>query len=351
MIPARFMVIDELPLSPNGKVDLKALPEPSIDKSQEIIEPPVTLYEIRMAEHWKALLGLEQVGLQQDFFEVGDSSVKLIELIYHLQTEFNIALSVSQLFKISTLYGMAKTLENIIIGRESGAQPYLMFNQHNSASERKIFCFPPAGGHGLVYRNLAQQMQDHTLISFNYLTGDDKVERYANLITQQQPLGPYTLFGYSLGGNLAFEIAKLLEARGHVVANVVIMDSYRTAKEFNFGEQHLAEFEKELSEHLRKHVGSEIVATETLEQARDYIGFSSRTPNIGTVNAAITVISDEDKLVFYASGEEGSWHGCATQVTVLKGAGKHADMLDEQYVEKNAQLALSVLEGSEEYVA
>ncbi|MDO6423884.1 hybrid non-ribosomal peptide synthetase/type I polyketide synthase [Saccharophagus degradans] len=351
MIPARFMVIDELPLSPNGKVDLKALPEPSIDKSQEIIEPPVTLYEVRMAEHWKALLGLEQVGLQQDFFEVGGSSVKLIELIYHLQTEFNIALSVSQLFKISTLYGMAKTLENIIIGRESGAQPYLMFNQHNSASERNIFCFPPAGGHGLVYRNLAQQMQDHTLISFNYLTGDDKVERYANLITQQQPQGPYTLFGYSLGGNLAFEIAKLLEARGHVVVNVVIMDSYRTAKEFDFGEQHLAEFEKELSEHLRKHVGSEIVAAETLEQARDYIGFSSRTPNIGTVNAAITVISDEDKLVFYASGEEGSWHGCATQVTVLKGAGKHADMLDEQYVEKNAQLALSVLEGSEEYVA
>lgn len=347
MIPAFFMVVDHLPVSPNGKVDLKALPEPTLDTQHVILEPPVTLYETRMAEHWKNLLGLEQVGLEQDFFEVGGSSVKLIELIYHLQTEFNIAISVSQLFKISTLYGMAKTLENIIIGKESGAQPYLTFN---STEQQKVFCLPPAGGHGLVYRNLAEHMPEHCLVSFNYLSGDDKVQQYVNLIVQQQESGPYTLFGYSLGGNLAFEIAKMLEKKGRQVDHVVILDSYRIAEKFEFGEQHLAEFEKELSEHLRKHVGSDIVAQETMEQAKDYIGFSSRTPNVSTIAAALTVISDEEKLAFYASGEDGSWHGSSrTSVAVVKGAGKHADMLDPEYVDKNAQLALSALLGSEAY--
>lgn len=347
MIPAWFTVVETLPLSPNGKVDLKALPEPNMDKSQEILDLPVTLYEMRMAEHWKQLLGLEQVGLQHDFFEVGGSSVKLIELIYHLQTEFNIAISVSQLFKISTLYGMAKTLENIIIGKEAGAQPYLTFN---TIEKPKVFCFPPAGGHGLVYRNLAEKMTDHCLVSFNYLVGDDKVEQYANLITQQQVAGPYILFGYSLGGNLAFEVAKHLEKRGHAVDHVVILDSYRIAEAFDFGEQHLAEFEKELREHLRKHVGSEIVAKETMEQARDYISFSSRTPNTHSIRGAVTVISDEEKVQLYASGEAGSWYGSSSRmVTVIKGAGRHADMLDPEYVGQNAQLALNALAGSEEY--
>lgn len=347
MIPTWFVTVAALPLSPNGKVDLNALPAPAFN-GQEILEAPQTLYEVRMAEHWKQLLNLEQVGLQQDFFEIGGSSIKLIELMYHIQTEFNIAVSVSQLFKISTLYGMAKTVEHIIIGRESGSQPYLKFNAKESEN---LFCFPPAGGHGLVYRRLAAEMPDYCFNSFNYLMGDDKVTRYADLIESLQSAGPYTLFGYSLGGNLAFEVAKQLEQRGHQVNHLVIMDSYRISEQFEFGDEHLAEFEKELSEHLRKHTGSEIVAHETIEQARDYIHFCSRTVNSGKLDAAICVIADQDKLQFYASGEKGSWHGSSNaSVTVLKGAGKHADMLDEGYVADNADLTLGALAAREVYV-
>ncbi|WP_444997695.1 amino acid adenylation domain-containing protein [Aliikangiella sp. IMCC44359] len=344
MIPTWFVIVDTLPLSPNGKVDIKALPTPQVNESQEIIELPQTLYEVRMAEHWKQLLGLKQVGLQQDFFAVGGSSAKLIELIYYLQTEFNITISVSQLFKISTLYGMAKTLENIIIGRETGSQPYLKFNSNQTEN---LFCFPPAGGHGLVYRRLAAAMQNYCFVSFNYLVGDDKVKHYADLIEAQQATGPYTLFGYSLGGNLAFEVAKLLETRGHTVRHLLMMDAYRTSETFEFKETIISEFEKELSEHLLKHTGSNIVADETLEQARDYISFSSQTINSGQLNAPISVIADEDKVDLYASGEKGSWHGSSNKnINVLKGSGKHADMLDEGYVDTNAKLVIEALNRS-----
>lgn len=341
MIPAWFVPVDSMPLSPNGKVDLKALPAP--DLGQQIMEPAETLYEVRMAEHWKTLLGVEQVGLQQDFFELGGSSIKLIELIYLLQHEFNVEVAVSQLFKTSTLYGMAKTLEHIIIGREQGAKPYLHFNNRHLPT---LFCLPPAGGHGLVYRQLATVMPEYHLIAFNYLMGDNKVAAYADWIQSLQPEGPYTLVGYSLGGNLAFEVAKVLEARGEQVAHVVIMDSYRIAETFVLQDEHIAEFELELRSHLQKHTGSAIVEKETLAQARDYIDFSSRTVNAGRIAAPITVLADVAKLAFYQSGQEGSWHESSAEVVVYQGSGAHAEMLDSDHAEANANWLRRAFESS-----
>ncbi|WP_425086162.1 amino acid adenylation domain-containing protein, partial [Streptomyces hainanensis] len=353
-IPSVFVELEALPLTPNGKVDVAALPAPPTDLDEEAAEPPTTLFEVRMAEHWKALLGIESVGLHHDFFEVGGSSIRLIELIHHLQQEFNISIQVSQLFRVTTLHGMARTVEDITTGRIAGAQPHLTFNEgtFNGEQGSPLFCFPPAGGHGLVYRQLAARLPEYRFVSFNYLAGDDKVARYADLVESLRKSGPYVLFGYSLGGNLAFEVAKELESRGREVSDVIIMDSYRIAEAFEMGPEHFRAFEHELGEHLRKHLGSDIVADETLEQARDYLDFCSRTPNTGTVAAAVTVISDEEKVAFYAAGKHGSWHATSTtHSVVLRGAGVHADMLDEGPLVHNALLTRSVLTGGESRAA
>ncbi|MFJ4923687.1 amino acid adenylation domain-containing protein [Streptomyces sp. NPDC088725] len=348
MIPSYFTALPALPLTPNGKVDVAALPAPRAPEDEEMFEPPVTLYEVRMAAHWSSLLGLEQVGLRNDFFAAGGGSIKLIELIHHLQAEFNISIPVSHLFKATTLHGMARTLEHIITGRIAGAQPYLRFNaeQPGRRPAGTLFCFPPAGGHGLVYRQFASELPEFLFVAFNYVPGDDKVSGYADLIESIQAEGPCTLLGYSLGGNVAFEVAKELEQRGRTVRNVVIMDSYRIAESFVLGEEHLESFEQELAEHLRRHTGSEIVARETREQAREYLGFCGRTPNLGMIEAPVNVISDNAKEAFYAAGESGSWHGSsATGTTVFRGFGTHAEMLDEKFVERNAGLTRAILTG------
>ncbi|WKX69524.1 non-ribosomal peptide synthetase/type I polyketide synthase [Streptomyces sp. XD-27] len=350
LIPTHFVELPALPLTPNGKVDAAALPAPRTDADDQAHEPPVTLYEVRMAEHWKALLDLEQVGLGHDFFEIGGSSIKLIELIYNLQREFAITIPVSHLFKVTTLHGMAKTVEHIITGRIAGAQPYLRFNatQQRDGDTRTIFGFPPAGGHGLVYRQFAAHLPEFDFVAFNYLDGDAKVTRYADLVESLQPDGSCVLFGYSLGGNLAFEVAKELEGRGRHVPGVVIMDSYRIAEAFELGSEHFAAFEQELGEHLRKHTGSDIVAKETLDQAREYIYFCSRTPNLGAVSAPVSVISDQEKAAFYAAGERGTWHGSSTTSTaVLQGFGRHADMLDPEHIAHNADLLRDALTGGD----
>lgn len=346
MVPTHVLEVAELPLTANGKVDVAALPMPSRVVERDGGDPPRTLYEIRVAEQWRRLLGVDEVGVEHDFFALGGSSLKLIELISHLQSEFNIAISVGQLFKASTLFGMARAVEDVILGRVTGAQPYLRFN---AGREGLVHCFPPAGGHGLVYRKLSLQLPERSFIAYNYLGGDDKVERYADLVESIQGDGPCVLLGYSLGGNLAFEVAKELERRRRTVAQVVIMDSYRITESFELTDVHLVEFERELREHLRQHTGSEIVERETLEHAREYTQFCSRTPNHGVVAAPVIVISDEDKADTYEKGRFGSWHGCSSiRTVVVCGHGKHAEMLGDDHVAQNAALARKVLAGGME---
>ncbi|WP_405929792.1 amino acid adenylation domain-containing protein [Streptomyces griseus] len=343
MIPSHFVELPALPLTANGKVDTAALPAPRAETGDRPYEEPVTLYEISVARHWKTLLGREQVGLEDDFFELGGSSIKLIELLHQLRTEFGVGVPVSRLYQVTTLHGMAATVEDVLHGTSADELPSLTFN---AGQHPALFCFPPAGGHGLVYRGLAAHLPDHTLIGFNYLPGDDKVARYADLIEAARPDGPYRLLGYSLGGNLAFETAKELERRGRSVAHVVILDSRRILTAYEPDASGIAVFEAELADHLRKHTGSEAVTRETLAHAAEYLAFCGRTPNTGTVAATVSVITDEEKAALYAAGEHGTWHGSSTGATaVLRGSGVHADMLDAKHLPRNAELVRSVLTG------
>ncbi|MFJ6104905.1 amino acid adenylation domain-containing protein [Streptomyces sp. NPDC092359] len=343
LIPAFLETVEALPLTPNGKVDPAALPAPRVPSAQEDHEPPVTLYEERVAAHWKAVIGLELVGLHSDFFDSGGSSITLIELIHRLQKEFGIAIPVGLLFKVTTLHGMARTVEDIVTGRVSGNLSHLSFN---TGEGPLLFCFPPAGGHGLVYRHFATHLRSYELIAFNHVDGDKGV-RYADLVESLQPEGPCLLLGYSLGGNLAFEVAKRLEERGREVSHVVIMDSYRIEEEYGISVEHTEAFEHELRDHLRRHTQSETVTAQTLEQARDYLAYCGRTPNHGVVTATVTVIADEAKAQFYGAGQRGSWHSASTGASrVVRGAGLHAEMLDEKPAERNAALVLSALDES-----
>ncbi|MFI8436072.1 amino acid adenylation domain-containing protein [Streptomyces sp. NPDC079020] len=347
MIPSRFTELPELPLTPHGKVDTAALPVPPAAERDEAHEAPVTLYERSMARQWESLLGLRQAGLEDDFFESGGSSIKLIELLHHLRTEFGVSIPVSRLYQATTLHGMAATVEDLVHSTTAEELPYLTFSAEDGPA---LFCFPPAGGHGLVYRGLSAELHQYRIVAFNYLPGDDKVARYAELVESAQPAGPCLLLGYSLGGNLAFEVAKELERRGRRVDHVVVLDSRRILESYAPGDEGIKAFEAELGRHLHKHTGSEIVTRATLEHAAEYLTFCGRSPNTGTVRASVSVVTDEDKTELYAVGERGTWHGSSTTgTTVLRGSGTHADMLDSKHLARNAGLVRAILTGDADH--
>ncbi|MCX4679512.1 amino acid adenylation domain-containing protein [Streptomyces sp. NBC_01433] len=347
MIPSSFTELTDLPLTPHGKVDIAALPVPRAGERERPHEAPVTLYETSMARQWESLLGLEQAGLEDDFFESGGSSIKLIELLHHLRTEFGISIPVSRLYQATTLHGMAATVEELIHSTTAEELPCLTFNTQAGPT---VFCFPPAGGHGLVYRGLSAELPQYRIIAFNYVPGDDKVARYADLIESAQPEGPCLLLGYSLGGNLAFEVAKEMERRGRQVDHVVVLDSRRILQSYVPGDEGIKTFEAELGRHLHKHTGSEIVARVTLEHAAEYLAFCGRNPNTGTVAASVSIVTDEDKTELYAEGARGTWHGSSTTgTTVLRGSGTHADMLDAKHLTRNADLVRAILTGGADH--
>ncbi|MCX5401883.1 non-ribosomal peptide synthetase/type I polyketide synthase [Streptomyces sp. NBC_00102] len=343
MVPSHITELAALPLTAHGKVDVTALPVPVSGDRGQSHEAPVTLYEVSMARHWQALLGTERAGLGDDFFESGGSSIKLIELLHHLRTEFGVSVPVSRLYQVTTLHGMAAAVEERVNSTSAEELPYLTFNP---GPGRPVFCFPPAGGHGLVYRGLAEQLAQHRTIAFNYVPGEDKVARYADLVESVEPDGPCLLLGYSLGGNLAFEVAKELESRGREVGRVVVLDSRRIMETYEPGEEGIKTFEAELGRHIHLHTGSEVVTRTVLEHAAEYLEFCGRTPNTGTVAALVGVVTDEEKAGLYAAGAPGAWHGSSTAGTqVLKGSGTHADMLDPKHLPRNAELVRSLLTG------
>lgn len=140
MIPSYFVELPSLPLTVNGKVDTAALPEPRAEAGHRPHEEPVTLYETSLARYWRSLLGCGQVGLEDDFFELGGSSVKLVELLHHLRTEFGVGVPVSRLYQVTTLHGMAATVEEVLHGTSVEELPFLTFN---AGQHPVLFCFPP----------------------------------------------------------------------------------------------------------------------------------------------------------------------------------------------------------------
>lgn len=110
MIPANFVILEHLPLLPNGKVDRRALPAPSVQSASEIVEPRTKVENV-VATIWRELLGIERVGVEENFFELGGHSLLATQLTARLRATFAVELSLHDLFDAPTIAGVALKIE------------------------------------------------------------------------------------------------------------------------------------------------------------------------------------------------------------------------------------------------
>ncbi len=111
MIPSAFVMLDEMPLTPNGKIDRKALPAPEGSGLEKEYVAPRTENEKQLAEIWSEVLGVERVGIYDNFFELGGHSLLAITLVEHMRREgFNTDIQI--LFTCSNLKDLADIIEN-----------------------------------------------------------------------------------------------------------------------------------------------------------------------------------------------------------------------------------------------
>jgi amino acid adenylation domain-containing protein/non-ribosomal peptide synthase protein (TIGR01720 family) len=122
MLPERFVQLAALPLNRNGKVDRQALPEPAVEGGQEAYAAPRNALEAALAEVWQSVLGVERVGIHEDFFHLGGHSLKTIQVRSRIKHHLGVEVSLRALFDHPTIAGLAVEVARLLDGerRETG---------------------------------------------------------------------------------------------------------------------------------------------------------------------------------------------------------------------------------------
>lgn len=236
MLPSVWALIPEVPLTANGKVDRKALllmdhGDYKFQHHKNINRPvlsPRTPTEKSLAAIWSIVLNLENLSINDDFFELGGRSFDAVRCVALIKEQLDRELSLGDMWEFRTISRLAEHIAN---DTDSHHRLVLL---NEGGTERQYFMIHPGGGQVVGYYPLAEKLNGASFGLFA-LEADvnigamDSIEviakRYTSLIRNQQKQGPYTLIGWSSGSYIAFEIAFQLEQIGETVNEVIIIDA------------------------------------------------------------------------------------------------------------------------------
>jgi surfactin family lipopeptide synthetase A len=235
MVPAAFVFLEALPLSSNGKVDRRALPAPDQADGAHApgFVPPRDDLETRLARIWEEILGVRNIGIQHNLFELGAHSLLVTRLLTRIEREFGKKLTFASVFRAPTIEQFAALL------RDSSAPHRFtqMFPIQPAGSKPPLFCI----NGDFAFRSLSEHLgieqpllglyfdpsvvkQLHVPYAVEELAG-----YMAQAIREQQPQGPYFLAGFCDNGLIAYETARQLLQQGHGVALLAMFDATNPA--------------------------------------------------------------------------------------------------------------------------
>ncbi|MFN6487000.1 MULTISPECIES: amino acid adenylation domain-containing protein [unclassified Nostoc] len=236
MIPAQIIVLNEFPLTPNGKVDRKSLPAPNA-VIEGLYEPPRNEVEQELAQIWSAILEHQDIGIHDNFFDLGGHSLLAIKLLNNIQQVFEQQLSLSSLFQNPTIAQLAKQLCNSEVQHSNSD----LLSLQPQGDATPLFFLPGANGYGFYFRDLAINLGTEHPVYGLETPGRDGLKPLPNsvaahasqlidVLRQQQAQGPYILAGYSSGCSVAFEMVSQLEQQGETVSLLAILDAGLVSK-------------------------------------------------------------------------------------------------------------------------
>lgn len=234
MIPLTFAPVESIPLTPNGKVDRRALMAPDrmfIDTQTEYVAPRDQI-EFQLTQLWEHVLGVRPIGVQHNFFDLGGQSLLAMRLTTQIQRVFGKRLSTATLFSEPTIAQLAQHLR--VLGDEQPWSPLVLLQ--DGGSESPLFLLSPGGGTPFCYiplvRHLCNDRPFYGLQSRGIEPGQQPFQNIAELtacyidaIRTLQPTGPYLLCGWSAGGTFALEVAQQLCRQGEEIAFLGVMDT------------------------------------------------------------------------------------------------------------------------------
>ncbi|OBK66026.1 hypothetical protein A5653_20030 [Mycobacterium colombiense] len=227
MVPAAVVVLDALPLTSNGKLDTRALPAPEYTDADRY-RPPSTPTEEILAGIYAQVLGVERVGVDDSFFDLGGDSLSAMRVIAAINTSLDANLPVRTLFHAPSVRSLSQQ-----VGQDAGEVEVVPVEFLKEGTGVPLFCVHPAGGVSWPYQVLGNYLGCSIIgIQQTAANGEaepasirDMAKNYADRIQGIDPTGPYNLLGWSFGGAVAHEIAIELQRRGCEVGRIVLLDS------------------------------------------------------------------------------------------------------------------------------
>ncbi|MFF4430999.1 alpha/beta fold hydrolase [Streptomyces sp. NPDC001513] len=230
-----FTVVTELPRTENGEIDRRRLAEAGGAGATAAAadDRPRSAAEQAIAAIWCDLLGLDEVGVHDNFFDIGGHSLRAAMLLSRLRGELGVDLTIASLFENPTIAGLARQLDPMTA--QDPLAVVLPLRREGDAAP--LFCLHPGGGISWCYSGLLGGLPDrHPVygIQARGLNGeeplpatlDEMVDDYLAQVREIRPAGPYHFLGWSFGGVIAHAMATRLTAEGHEVGVLAMIDAW-----------------------------------------------------------------------------------------------------------------------------
>ena len=375
MIPAAFVLLDQLPRTVQGKIDRKALPPPPSTRPDWAGKRHAARdrHEALLVTIWEELLGIDPIGIEDDFFELGGHSMLAVRMVAEVQRQTGVDLPLAVLFQRPTIHALAELLRE----PRSMTMATTVVTLNSRGSETPLFCIHPAGGTVFCYRQLAEQFTGERPvygIQARGVDGRDQPHRtlvemaadYVLAIRSALPEGPCHLLGWSLGGNIAYEVGRQLQAAGVEVGSLVMLDSGRMAasesgSQQDFfalvaalfpGEQHASleelqqlEPEQQLEYFVRRASRAGIVPEESQLQSRYLLdvfranvqAVHDHEPPPSTLPITLIRPRDQHRTGMLFDDPRLGWDELVPQIDLRWVPGDHAHMLQSPAVDAVAE--------------
>jgi thioesterase domain-containing protein/acyl carrier protein len=233
MVPASFMLVESFLLTPNGKVDRKALPAFHFSKPIEVeagSEIQEDCLELTILQCWRKVLNRPDIGLDHDFFQAGGHSLQAMRIIAELNKKLSLKIPVSHLVEAPT----ARKLAELLMRSKDGPARYLVSMQPEG-SLPPVYFIHHLLGDVLIYHSVASQFAPDRPV-FGVQPPLEFIDRtqpynlqalvsdYVGEILKRQTEGPIHLAGFSSGSVIAYEMARQLTRLGHEVGLLALID-------------------------------------------------------------------------------------------------------------------------------
>ena len=235
MVPTYYVHMDSIPLTVSGKVDRKALPTPEIVAGEDYQSPSNEIEE-KLVAIWSEILGLEEevISVTRSFFELGGNSFRINELGSRLSDSFDMKISLVEIFKRTTIKSISEYISGLVKTKAQIKEESIVLIKNSGVTDN-LFMIHDVSGDINGYIRLSESLEAYNCWGIQSallqgfcpkkLTIKELAFKYIKKIKQIQKEGPYNLLGWSLGGIVAYEIARQMEHYGDRVSQLFMIDS------------------------------------------------------------------------------------------------------------------------------